>query len=142
MAIFPENLTTSDIVIIVIVALIMGYVNRRYAARKGYGPIWFLIGFFFGMFALLTLHLLPNKKILQQLQNPPAPAKPYFHPFSQVQWFYLNTSHEQIGPLSFEQLTKTWQEKVTNEKTYVWSENLSQWEFIENLPELQTELSR
>lgn len=130
----------SLIVYIFFILLIVGILTGRYAARKGYGRIWFFLGLLFGLSALIVLFFLPNKKKEKQ-KTPPNPSL-VNHAFSQVQWFYLDSLNQQIGPISFPQLVQAWKEKTTHANSYVWSEDLANWEIIENLPDLKKELLR
>lgn len=127
-----------QIVLYFFTIFILGILTKRYAEKKGYGPVWFYLGCLFGLLALVVLFFLPTKK--KERKKELFVNTLTTSPFSNVQWFYLDPLNQQIGPITFAELSKSWEEKITHTKTFVWSESLVDWEIIENLPDLKQEL--
>lgn len=103
--------------------------------------IWFLIGSLFGIFGILLIYLLPNLK--EETNEPEKELKPAL-PFSPLeaaspnsellpygfrdkQWFYLTSSREQIGPITYKELTEKWTSQSIIEDSFVWCEGMADW---------------
>lgn len=99
--------------------------------------IWFFIGMLLGIIGLIVLLVLPPVKPTEveevTKELPPSPLR-------QVDWFYLDLDHNQIGPLSFEQLAKAWRDGKIGESRYVWSEGMENWMTIKDQPDLMFQL--
>ena len=136
----------------IIVWLLFGLLSANYARYRGRDPyLWFFIGMFMGIFALLILFLLPVSEAEQQqqeelqeddpalIQMPIAPVLP--HEFQTRDWYYLTPQNQQEGPVAFDILKKLWMDGTINSTSLVWSEGMEQWNNIQELPPLQELLS-
>lgn len=87
--------------------------------------LWFALGFFFGILALLAIFILPKKEIIITAEpNSKAnsiPAKPH------KLWYYLDHGDQQFGPMSYGAIEKALEEKKIDPHTYVWNEDLHDW---------------
>ena len=117
-----------------------------YSARKrGRRPIiWFFLGITFGFLGLLALYLLPSKKASAPSPLSPSPKAPALlqKPEEPLQlWHYLDHSAKPQGPMSTEGLRNAWIHRTIVPSTYVWTDSMKNWEKIENLPDLEKQLS-
>jgi hypothetical protein len=134
--------------------LLCGWLAAYIAAKKGRSAIiWFLLGFFFNIFALLVLIFLPPaKKPFVRNQAPredqkfdgttidvkPLATDPNAEeglpatPESQ-EWYYLDPQHQQIGPISFQSVKDLYQTGVISSVTYLWCEGMREWRKLTDL---------
>lgn len=132
-------------------ALVAGAVTAFAARRMGRNPfLWFFIGAFFGLLlaggALFLLYKFPTKNRPAHSKSStgdlPAGIKnetlPLF--FEKNEWYYLNESHQQQGPVPFASLKTSWKQGNIVEKTYVWSLGMEAWRVIRELPQLHASL--
>lgn len=109
----------------------MGLLAGYYAHERGRKQwVWFFIGLLLGILGLILLFLLPriiqtrafeSKKPL--LIDPPPPAQ-----VSKKFWYYLDAKDTQFGPMSFEALQAASKEGKISSQTYVWNEDLPDWQ--------------
>lgn len=148
----------------ILLLLIAGFTSY-YASRKGRNPfIWFVIGTLLGIFAPLILMFLPTIKSeadrvegeptmlvsrpdpsLHQEQVPPPPPTPEELKRQQEEnklWYYLDQNHQQEGPVSIVALRELWNTGRLELTSYVWADGMSQWEKVENLPDLKSALNK
>ena len=109
---------------------VWGPLSFNFAKKRGRNPIrWYTLGFFFGLIGFSILMLLkPNKKQKAHPQEPviePKPALSY--------WYYLD-GEQQIGPMSSDALKKAFIEDKVKDSTYVWNEDLTDWQPLGQLP--------
>jgi len=116
---------------------------------------------------LLTMNLLKNiatkaESSFSELESvkiersPPQPKKKTpFYPtpepvvpmsseasrYEVVDWFYLDENTEQKGPINFTTLKNLYKEKVINDDTHVYEENMTEWKMIRDLPNVKALLS-
>ena|SRR5690242_6877035 len=124
----------------IITNLLLAWVCAYYAMRRGYNPIiGFIAGIFFGVLALITLFILPNRK--SQSQTPSASKVSSIQATCPIQaqklWYYLNDKKEQFGPMSFNALSRAWVDGAIQEKTYVWNEEMENWQPLKEVASLQ-----
>lgn len=135
-----------QIFIFIAFLLLIGSITAHYAIQRGRSPFnWFMIGMLFGIMGLLLLFLMPNlatqsssKTQVQTSvaieQNPPSE-------YQGKQWFYLDDSHAQQGPVSFRNLLPVWEKKGISSHSFVWCEGMSDWKTIEDLPRFKETLN-
>ncbi len=123
--------------------LFFAFLSSYIAKQRGRDPIaWFMIGILLGIFApLLLLFLKPlkpgqeieeDKEINEDIKlSAPSKAASYID----KEWFYLDKSHQQQGPIYFAALKTLWFEEKITSATYVWSEGMTQWKRIGELPD-------
>jgi hypothetical protein len=102
------------------------------AKKRGRNPsTWFIAGAFFGIFALITLFILPNRNAGKVPVGPSAPKAPPLEAISPLHaekmWYYLGEQQEQFGPMSFHALSRAWNEGLVREQTFVWNEAMENW---------------
>lgn len=145
-----------------ILLLIIASFTAYYASRAGRNPmIWFAIGVLLGIFAPLLLFFLnsmkpqkgedgyptmivspPDKAVANLPPHQPSPEELKLQEEENRLWYYLDQNHTQIGPVSVIALRDLWNRGMLEEKQYVWSEGMAQWEKVENLPELKAALNK
>ncbi|MCP5508298.1 MAG: DUF4339 domain-containing protein [Chlamydiales bacterium] len=97
--------------------------------------IWFVLGFLFGVFALIALLLLPpveQKTIVVKIPVAPAPD-----PLKMKTWYYLDEQHQQVGPLEFEQMRACYIQDKIGGDTFVWSEGMEDWLKVKDIDRLE-----
>lgn len=139
----PSNLPSLEIVLScsALMGAVTAFVAHTYRGRR-LVP-WFLLGFCFGCFALLTLFLLPKRglqvhPVLAGESSSLSTIPALIHdttPMTQELWYFLTDSHEQTGPVSFQGLKKHFSEGHLRHSSYVWNERLEEWKKLEELPE-------
>ena len=48
-------------------------------------------------------------------------------------WYYLDPEHLPLGPMSFQALKSAWDNGTLNKDSYVWNEDLTDWNVLNNL---------
>lgn len=111
-----------------------GIISAYIGYRRDRNPaLWFLVGFFFGMFGMLSLFLLPKwKKKEVAPANKTAPQSFLFGPIDKF-WYYLDANHTQVGPMSHQALTKEWQKGAITTETFIWHEDLTEWQRLKEI---------
>lgn len=118
--------------------VLMGGFCAYVAQKKGRDMIiWFFLGMLFGIFALLTLLILPPVKEEQAVEAPKQ-VLPSF--LINKNWFYLDLDHNQNGPVSVEELAKIYRGEGITDTSYVWSEGMENWVKIAEQTELKSYL--
>lgn len=128
-----------------------GLGTAYFANQRGRDPyLWFAIGLFFGLFGLVFLFLLPiandteeKRKIDDQdeetlLLDPDVQSNTVDFKFKE--WFYLDQSQAQKGPVSFVFIKSLWDDGKINSNTYVWADGMEKWKKIEELKGLSQSL--
>ncbi len=115
-------------------ALCFGGICAYNAKRRDRSPsAWFLTGFFFGIFGLIVLLLLPHskKEVVQKTTRTPPPITPEV---SSIQWYYLDAAtQEQHGPMSHIAIKNAHQEGRISNSTFVWNTELDNWKRLEEI---------
>ncbi|NGX57769.1 MAG: hypothetical protein K940chlam3_00663 [Chlamydiae bacterium] len=128
--------------IILLIIVFWGWVSSYFAQQRGRNPYgWFFLGFLFGPFSLVALFIM--KDYSQKTAPPETPGINVSHhsPFDHLDWYYLDSSRQTKGPISFEDLKKSWKEEGVNENTLVWYDSLSDWKKVVDISELKEELN-
>lgn len=140
-----------EILIVIFSWLLFGGSTSYYAVQRGRDPFaWFIIGMFLGILGLLLLFLLPPISNSQEekeesaseemLPEDPNTTTLYETPFRLKKWFYLDANHAQKGPLPLSLLKKEWEQGHLNQNSFVWSEGMSGWVKVGEVPQLKEEL--
>ncbi len=116
---------------------LFGIISAYFAYRQGRNPyVWFFIGLFFGMLGCFALLFSKRtKKILKPSEKNPLddlPSLSISEPTNKL-WYYLDHTHQQIGPISHNALVSNFQEKKISLSTYVWNEDMTEWKTLEQL---------
>jgi hypothetical protein len=120
-----------------LISTLFGLMASYFAVRKKWNPyLWFFIGFIFGIFGLFAFFLSPQKK--RRRRKSPQPKqqeapKPILQGPADKLWFYLDTNHAQVGPISYSAMMKALHLGQISNNTYVWHENLEDWKKAEDL---------
>ncbi len=125
---------------IVFIALLMGVISAYLALRRGKNPfIWFCVGALLGVLGLLILFFMsqptPEQRkgeVILPREKPPS--------FVQKNWYYLDSEHNQYGPISFTQMKGLFHEKRLLPANFVWQEEMTNWKKLEDLPEVLSHL--
>ncbi|MDE3045192.1 MAG: DUF4339 domain-containing protein [Verrucomicrobiota bacterium] len=134
---FWPDLTTA-----VLASTAVGLLSAYIAHRRGRNPLgWFAIGFFFGLLGILAIFFAPPSRKEKEKEMPSQPIKPVpkpylFGPINKF-WYYLDPSHQQVGPMSYEAVSNAWKEGKISPKTFVWNEDLEEWKPLQDLIRLQ-----
>ena len=121
---------------------LIGGACSYFATQRGRDPYaWLSIGLFLGVLGLILLFLLPKVEAKETVPSDEVDSKisedeNLKPPFSAKDWFYLDQSHQQHGPLSFDQLKILWDERTITKSTFIWSEGMAEWKKIQDLTEL------
>lgn len=131
--------------------LMIGSATAYFANQRGRDPlVWFMVGMLIGLLGLLLLFLLPpvteedvphegeEELSLDSKTDPTTDAKP--HDYLVKDWYYYDREKNRQGPIRFDALKKLWQAGDLSEETYIWSEGMTEWKKIEEVPNLHTHL--
>ncbi len=112
------------------VGLISGYL----AHKRGKNPLlWFALGFLFGIFGIFAIFFAPKKKRPRARLQKPTTPKPYLDgPIGRF-WYYLDPAHKQVGPMSYDLISKAWKEGKISPVTFVWHEEMTEWKPLQEL---------
>lgn len=117
---------------------LFGAATAHFAKIRGRNPYtWFFIGLFLGVIGLGLVFIFPKKNIVVQEVQEPEPIVPELPEHHKNKfWYYLDTANQQVGPMSFDALTRDWRNGKVQPQTHVWNENLENWtpfsEFLKN----------
>jgi hypothetical protein len=111
------------------------------AKQRGRNPLnWFIAGLVFGIFALIVLFFLPIQRRREEASHsqtiPPQknPKLAVLTPsYEEKLWYFLDEQKSQIGPMSFNALSKAWAEGKIGENTYVWNELMENWQQLQDV---------
>jgi hypothetical protein len=119
----------------ILLSLTLGWGCSHWAKQRGRSPLnWFIAGLFFGIFALVVLFILPIRRRTEASHSevPPPQKTPKLSILSpsheEKLWYFLDKQKSQIGPMSFDALSKAWTEGKICENTYVWNESMDNWQ--------------
>lgn len=111
--------------------LLTGCLGAYLAYRQDRNPYgWFFIGFFFGLWGALAVCLVPKKKAPVAMAEVPPPPPSILRGPADKFWYYLDGSHQQVGPMSHHALTTEWRQGKISLTTYVWHEELPEWKLL------------
>lgn len=145
---------------VLLISFIMACVTAYYASTKGRNPVlWFFLGAFFGVIALLILFILSFMKNgsdeksdvpTMTVSRPdsalhPSPSIPLDLKRAEEEdklWYYLDQNHQQMGPVSIVALRELWNTGRLELASYVWTEGMEKWQKVEYLPALKAILNK
>lgn len=121
------------------ISFFWGWIIARIAQKKGLNQRnWFIAGVLFCALAFIMV-LFQRKK---NFKTPDPICKPQLIPVHLSQreclWYYLNKAGQQFGPISFQALTKAWENKKIQEESYVWNEDLEGWKKFKEVLQITT----
>lgn len=126
-----DLISPASIVMSTLMGLISGYIAYR---QKKSPYIWFFVGFCLGFLGLCFLMLLKPKKVIRKEKTIPVLQGP-----SDKLWFYLDPTHQQVGPISYGAIAKAFTQGIISQNTYIWHEDLTEWKTLKEF--LPTTLS-
>lgn len=150
-------------ILTMILWVLMGTATAYLANQRGRDPyIWFAIGMFLGILAMLLVVILPpakseeeseadqrNKEIIERRERQveeqeKIESAPDLEPQSieTKEWFYLDKERKQQGPFSFYVINELWEGGTLNTHTLVWTEGMPEWKKIQEIPDLNEILER
>lgn len=155
---------TSSMTLTLILWILTGLATGYLAYRRGRDPyIWFALGIFFGILAILALVLLPPVKSTEEegtaterleevaerrqrqlKEQEKMENAPDLQPQSveTKEWFYLDKAKQQQGPVSFYSLNAAWENGDISQQSYVWTEGMPEWKKIQDLTDLSQVLEQ
>lgn len=120
----------------IVLGLVLGWGCGHYAKRRGRNPkTWFIAGLFFGVFALITLFILPIRKIKALSPPKPAPLKAISPLHTEKLWYFLDEQKTQFGPMSLDALSRACHEGKVQGQTFVWNEAMENWQRFQEVIE-------
>lgn len=121
--------------------LFFAFLSAYIAKQRGRDPVaWFMIGILLGIFSPLLLMILKPLNPGQELEGETEEhetlriSSSVEESYANKEWFYLDLSRKQQGPVYFKALRLLWEEEKITSSTYVWTEGMSQWKRIRELP--------
>jgi predicted PurR-regulated permease PerM len=120
-----------------LISILIAFACSHFAKKKGRNSsLWFMSGAFFGVFALIVLLFLPKLKRTAAQQASSAPVK-LLRALIPAQmskfWYYLDEEKKQFGPMSFEALSRAWEEGEVQAHTLLWNEDLENWKRLDEV---------
>lgn len=117
---------------------IIGLLSALFAKERGRDPYaWFFIGMLGGIFALIALFLLPTLKPQDTtVIDVKAERLPPQHTFGDHDWFYLDSTRNNVGPLPFYEMQNLFEEGKIGATTLIWNQNETEWKKVEAFPGL------
>jgi len=91
--------------------------------------IWFFLGLFFGLIALVIVYFLKPLKIITK--KTPSALIPVFK--DNNYWYYLDDERKQIGPMSLKGLFDNYLMGKISESTFVWNDTMENWEKLKEV---------
>jgi hypothetical protein len=108
-----------------------GYIGYRLAQKKGRNPIfWCMLAIAFQLIPIIVLSLLSKKE--QKAVQPPK-----IEPITPIEqtipsdWYLVGENKEPLGPISFEELKKRFEEGTLTTQSFVWNETYTDWKKLE-----------
>lgn len=134
-------------IISLVLWLIMGSLNAYFAYQRGRDPIaWFMLGILLGIIGLIVLFILPKLPIREQ-EDPELAPDSYAikvqnaYDYTTNEWYFLDASRKQQGPVKFRSLQSEWLDGKINSDSFVWSEGMPDWSRISQIPGFKDVLS-
>lgn len=141
-----------QLIVSIVSSLLFGKLCSSIAKKNGKNSLlWFQLGFFFGIFALLFLFYLSHRDKLKaspegvalETSNSTMETKALtcsLRPkttLEEREWFYFDTKSQKEHKLSFKELKDLIQNKVVEESSFLWSEGMDQWMRLKDLAYLK-----
>jgi len=143
---------------------LIGWAVSRHMQSQGKNPVlWFIAGAAIAFFGIVLLIYIPFFILLILLgaflyyynYSEPVPQKKHdpntievkaerIDPqakFNRHEWFYLDKTRKQHGPVSFHELKHSFKEKKIDPQTYVWNETMPEWKRVSEMDELYSVLA-
>lgn len=122
-------------------AVAIGSLSAFLAHKRKRNPyFWFAIGFLFGIFGIFAIFFASAKRS----PRTNARAKPILTlqgPADKF-WYYLDATNAQQGPMSRDALTAAWKQGKLTPATYIWHEELANWQPLESQLKMQNANSK
>jgi hypothetical protein len=154
-----------ELILSILLGVLFGITCSYLAKDKGRSPLnWFIIGLLFGIIGLVVLLLMPRIKKPEedapQVEEAPQKVQPIEEVESEEEpstinspptqselyrmnpWYYLDGKHVQIGPVDFQDILEAWRYGEISLSSYVWTDTMSNWQKIEQLPDLRALLQK
>lgn len=136
-----------NLLLTLLVVLTISYITSNVAAKRGRDRTgWFILGFFFGIFALAFVFFLPplnEKKEEPSVKAsdlvPPKPIEPV-DPFGDYRWHLIDVNGKQKGPLGIVDLHIAWDDGLATAESYVWHEGMGDWKRVSEISGLELRL--
>jgi len=112
----------------------VGLISSYLAHKRGKNPLlWFILGFLFGIFGIFAIFF-ASKARTQRVSTPrPTTPQPYLDGPVGSFWYYLDPTHQQVGPMSYDLMTKAWKNGTVSPATLVWHEAMTDWRPLQEL---------
>lgn len=124
----------------ILISLTLGWSCSHFAKQRGRNPLnWFIAGLFLGILALIVLFILPIRRCRKDshsevLPSQKIPKLAVLSPSHEEKlWYFLDEQKSQIGPMSFDALSRAWTEGKVRENTYVWNESMDNWQHFQEV---------
>lgn len=121
-----------------VIAVLTGIISAYLARSRGRNPlVWFFVGLGFGLIGVFAIFFFPKKKkekegSAEEELAPETFLRPLLTGPSDKFWYYLDSSQNQQGPMSFNALSRAYEEGIITHATYVWHEDLTNWQPLQN----------
>ncbi|MEM1282129.1 MAG: DUF4339 domain-containing protein [Chlamydiota bacterium] len=132
-----------------LIVLTISYLTSNFAAKRGRDRAgWFILGFFFGIFAMAAVLILPplNKKDEEEQPQvkssdliPPHPLEP-IDKFADHQWHFIDVNGKQKGPVDIVDVQIAWDDGLLRNDCFVWHEGMGDWRKIVEIIGLEARL--
>ncbi len=116
--------------LLIIIYCSFAFFSHELAKKKNRNTrVWAISGFLFGIFALITLALLPKQPTMplvnkDETTDDPQPSIT----LSPDVWYYLDQEHATKGPISFNRLQELVFSGKLKKSAYVWHESMKDWQ--------------
>ncbi len=119
----------------ILLSLTLGLGCSHLAKQRRRSPLhWFIAGLLFGIFALIVIFILPARRRRatshsEALPSQKIPKLALLSPSHEEKlWYFLDEQKSQMGPMSFDALSRAWVEGKIRENTFVWNESMENWQ--------------
>ena len=145
----------------ILVIFLMGALTSYVAYKRGRNPtLWFFIGLLFGWIGLVVIFFLPRQEDIakrrQEMidresakerektgqQETPVTLEIKTPLFADKEWYYLDKSFAQQGPVSFLLIQGSYDKREIDPETYVWYTGMAEWKKLADLSEVVAYLER
>lgn len=121
----------------ILMSMVLALGCSQLAKKRNRDPmIWFISGLIFGIFALIILLFMPMRRppVAIHQKSPPPPLLTLLQPDHVGKlWYFIDENKNQLGPMSFEALSRAWKEGKIRDKTYVWNEAMENWQPFQDI---------
>jgi hypothetical protein len=117
-----------------VASIFAGCISAYFAYKQNKNVyLWFVLGFLLGVFGVMFLFFISKqKKKVSQKPEKVQPTPSIEGPKDKF-WYYLDSIHNQKGPISLDALTTQWKAGEIKDSTYVWNEEMSDWTPLNHL---------